>query len=85
MPVAQALHHHVERHPNLVHGTPEPVCHRSGLHDDLIKVPLASCAGQPPHPAGKLLTELAHPLQVGLMAYQDAARRGTTSSRGDAR
>ncbi len=38
---------HVEHHPGLINGTPEPVPYPAGLEDDLITVALASGTGSP--------------------------------------
>ena len=44
-PVPPALEQHVEHHPGLINGTPEPVLYPAGLDDDLITVALASGTG----------------------------------------
>ena len=62
MPVTPALDQHVEHHPVLIHGTPEPVLHPGDIDRDLVKVPLvASLRQPPPDPVGELLAELERP------------------------
>jgi hypothetical protein len=46
--VPPALDQHVKHHLGLVHGAPEPVLHIGDLDRDLVDVPLAADAGQPP-------------------------------------
>src|SRR4051794_18257330 len=74
--VPPALDQHVEHHPGLIHGTPEPMLHPADLDDDLTEVPLVSGAGQsPPDPFGERLAELERPLPDGLVTDHDAACR----------
>jgi hypothetical protein len=44
-PIPPAPDQHVEHHPGLINGTPEPVLAPAGLDDDLITVALASGTG----------------------------------------
>src|SRR3712207_7201065 len=46
--VPPALDQHVEHHPVLVHGTPQPVLHTGDLDGHLVEVPLVASTGQPP-------------------------------------
>jgi hypothetical protein len=74
--VPPALDQHVEHHPVLIHGTPEPVLHPGNPDGDLVKVPLVTSLRQPPpDPVGKLLAELERPLPHGLVADHDAPCR----------
>ena len=75
MLIASALHQHVEHHPGLIDGAPEPVRHTVDLEDDLIQVPLVTGASQSAaDPVGERLTELAAPLPQCFVADHDAAR-----------
>ena len=70
------LHQHIDYHPGLIDGTPEPVSHPDNLDDDLVEVPLVPDAGEPsPDPVGELLAELERPLPDGLVADHNAACR----------
>src|SRR5918997_610515 len=72
--VPAALDQHVEHHPGLVHGTPEPVPHPGDPDGHLIQVPLVPGTGQPPpDPVGERLAEFQRPPPHGLVADDDAA------------
>ena len=75
MLISSALHQHVEYHPGLIDGVPEPVRHTVDLEDDLIQVPLVTGAGQPAADlVGESLTELAAPLPQCFVATKPAIK-----------
>jgi hypothetical protein len=71
--IMPALDQHVEYHPGLVHGAPEPVFRPDDLETCRPRQPTADLIGE-------VLAELVRPLSHGLMADDDAARAASISS-----